>query len=137
MLKKIRSNRNPGDTLFREVRREFGRYFLYAEKALERSSSKHPRRYFYTMVFAMFLSMILSFTFFRNRERPRIIPVAKIIAPASDGFERILQTTGEIRQTLALKKIIDSIASKKTLSSRDSLLLDSALNRFREIRPIH
>jgi len=137
MLKRIRSNRDPRDTLFSELKKEFGRYFLYSERALQHKAEEHPKLFFGLMIGLMFLSMIFSFTLFRAREKPGPFPVKALVTPATDGFGEILETSRQIRETLACKKFIDSITSKNKLTAADSLLLDSALDRLRGLRPKH
>jgi hypothetical protein len=114
MLKRIRSDRDPRDTLFSEIRKEFGRYFRYAERTFQRKAEKSPRLFFGLMIGLMFLSMILSFTMFRIREKPGTIPLNRVVTPALDGFNKIMETSGRIRETMACKKLIDSITSKKS-----------------------
>lgn len=135
MLKRIRSDRDPRDTLFSEIRKEFGRYFRSAERIFQRKAEKSPGIFFGLMTGLMFLSMILSFTVFRRKEKPGPIPLNKVVTPALDGFSKIMETSGQIRETMACKKLIDSITSKNKLTRTDSLSLDSALDRLRRVRP--
>jgi hypothetical protein len=55
------------------------------------------------------------------------------VNPVEDGFSQILQATGNIRETMKLKNLVDSLTAKRQLSTLDSTLLDSALNRLSKI----
>ncbi|MFD2146296.1 hypothetical protein [Mucilaginibacter antarcticus] len=57
----------------------------------------------------------------------------KKINPVEDGFSQIMQATGNIRETMRLKILVDSLTGKKQLSREDSTLLDSALDRLSKI----
>ncbi|UOE47822.1 hypothetical protein MTO98_25770 [Mucilaginibacter sp. SMC90] len=137
MWKRIHSNRDPRDTLFSEIKKEFSGYFKWLGEAFRKRAERRPKVSFGIMVAAMFLSMILSFTLFRAREKPGFPAISKVFEPAADGFSKIIETSVDIRQTLALKHLVDSLASKKQLSRKDSLKLDSALDRLRVIRNRH
>ena len=137
MLKRIRSDRGPRDTLFSEIRKEFGRYFRYVERTFQRKAEKSPRLFLGLMIGLMFLSMVLSFTMFRIREKPGTIPLTKVVTPALDGFSKIMETSRQITETIACKKLIDSITCKNKLTRTDSLSLDSALDRLRGLKPKH
>ncbi|SDH30029.1 hypothetical protein [Mucilaginibacter gossypii] len=132
MWRKIISNRDPRDTLYSEISKEFGDYFSIAANAGKRLFSTYPKFFFGCMVFLMTLSFVLSFTVFRHPEKAKIQEVKKV-NPVEDGFSQIMQATGNIRETLHLKKLVDSLATKKHLSAGDSTLLDSALDRLSKI----
>jgi len=77
-------------------------------------------------------SLVLSFTVFRHPEKV-VAEKKKAVNPVGEGFDRILRASEQLRQTIALKRLVDSISSKKTLTAKDSTALDSALDRLREI----
>jgi len=132
MWKKIHSNRDPRDTLYSELHNEFGTYFTIAGNVVKRLTAAHPRFFFGCMVFLMTTSFVLSFTIFRHPVQTKVPPV-KNISPIQDGFSQIMQATGHIRETIQLKKLVDSLTAKKQLSAEDSTLLDSALDRLSKI----
>ncbi|NHA05491.1 hypothetical protein G7092_16900 [Mucilaginibacter sp. HC2] len=132
MWKKIHSNRDPRDTLYSEIRKEFGAYFNIAGDAAKRLAGAYPRFFFGCMVLLMALSFVLSFTVFRHPERAKAIAVEKV-SPLEDGFSKIMQATGSIRETIQLKKLVDSLTAKKQLTGQDSTLLDSALDHLSKI----
>lgn len=132
MWRKIHSNRDPRDTLYSEIHREFSGYFAFAGNAGKRLISAYPKFIFGLMVTLMALSMVFSFTIFRRPE-PAKVPATIKVNPVEDGFGQIMQATGNIRATLHLKNLVDSLTSKKQLSRQDSTLLDSALDRLSKI----
>lgn len=136
MLKRIHSDRDPRDTLYSELKKEFGTYFQAGRNTAQAIFRRRPRFFFGCMIFLMLASMILSFPVLRDNEKPQQMAVKHpYIAPG--GLGRILEATGQIREHLALRKLVDSLSAKKALSSADSALLDSALNRVgRPGRPL-
>ena len=134
MWPKIHSNRDPRDTLLKELGKEFGVYLKLGSQWGGRLLRSHPRKSFYAMVVLLVISVVLSFTLFRNPEK-MAIATQKEVSPISDGFGRIIQTTGKIRETMALKTLVDSLSRMKHLSSRDSSRLISALDRLQALTP--
>jgi hypothetical protein len=132
MWKRIHSNRDPRDTLYSEIYKEFGSYFAIAGNAAKRLVGAYPKFFWGCMIFLMALSFVLSFTVFRNYEKTNSTMVNKV-NPVEDGFSQILQATGNIRETMKLKNLVDSLTAKRQLSTLDSTLLDSALNRLSKI----
>lgn len=132
MLKKIHSNRDPRDTLYSEVRKEFGAYFTVAGNACKHWLGSYPRFFYGLMIAALVASLILSFTLFRHPDKVNPVRV-KAINPVGEGFDRIMRASEQIRQTILLKHMVDSITSKKILTGKDSVALDSALDRLKEI----
>lgn len=135
MWRRIHSNRDPRDTLYRELRKEFAKYFDLAGVFSKRVFERWPKFIFSVMVLAMATSLILTFTLFRHPDPPQAKgPKPKHDPdPVQDGFGKIMQTAGQIRETIALKHLVDSITAKNQLSAPDSLALDSALNRLQQL----
>jgi hypothetical protein len=132
MLKKIHSDRDPQDTLYSEVVKEFGAYFTIAGNSFKRCLGSCPRFFYGLMVTLLIISLILSFTVFRHPDNA--IPVKQqVINPIGDGFNRMMRASEQIRQTIKLKRLVDSISSKKLLTEKDSSALESALDQLREI----
>ena len=132
MLKKIHSNRDPRDTLYSEIRKEFGAYFKIAGNSCKRWLGSYPRFFYGLMIVLLITSLFLSFTIFRYPDK--VTPVKKkAVNPVGEGFDRIMRASEQIRQTIALKHLVDSISSKTNLTEKDSTALDSALDRLREI----
>jgi hypothetical protein len=133
MWKRIHSNRDPRDTLYSEIKKEFGTYFQLAGESSKQILDRYPKIAFIAMIILLLTSAALSFTLFRNREKPNPVAAKAVINPVSDGFSRIMDAANGIKETLALKKLVDSLSSKKELNARDSLRLDSALDRLKVI----
>lgn len=135
MWKKIRSNRNPGDTLYSEVRKEFSPYFEKAGIGVKEILQKFPKGIFGLMVILMAASLVLTFTVFRHPEQ-KTMPVTKIIVrPLNDGFDQILRAGAQLKETIRLKKVVDCISAKKRLSASDSIALVQALDSLQKIHP--
>jgi hypothetical protein len=133
MWKKIHSNRDPRDTLYSEMRREFSLYFGRAGSFINSVLNGYPKFFFGMMVSLMILSCALSFTLFRHPDKVAVKTKPAAINPVRDGFSEIMQATGKIRRTLQLKHMVDSISSKKRLTPPDSTALDSALSQLQRI----
>ncbi|WP_158829082.1 hypothetical protein [Mucilaginibacter lacusdianchii] len=134
MWKRIHSNRDPKDTLQRELRREFGRYFGAAGTGLKALVSKKPKWTFAFMAVLLALSAVLSFT----RPRPpagRGQQAARAVE-VSDGFRQLMHTTARLRKTIELKGLIDSLAKKPRLTGADSVRLNRALDSLAALQKI-
>lgn len=78
MWKRIHSNRDPRDTLYSEIHKEFDSYFAIAGNAARRLANAYPRFIMGAMIFLMALSFVLSFTVFRKSEKANITVVKKL-----------------------------------------------------------
>lgn len=133
MWKKIHSNRDPRDTLYSEIRREFGTYFNAAADVSKRALVAFPKVWLALMIFLMLASAILSFTVFRHPD-PKPVKEVKTINPVDDGFSKILQTATKIKEGMRLKKLIDSLSGKQRLSVADSTALENALDSLEQLQ---
>ena len=136
MFRKIHSNRDPQDTVFSELKKEFGFYYDRTGSWCRGMMDRYPKFLFGAMTGLMVVSLALSFTSFRLREVPlKLKPIAKISQPQpiSDGFSKIIQAGAALKETIALKKLVDSITTKPTLSKADSAALENALDRLQQI----
>jgi|GEM_PF-487902 len=141
MFKRIHSNRDPNDTLFSEIKKEFGAYFGKAESCSKVIMERHAKVIFMFMVGILIISIALSFTVFRHPDVPpksfikANVPLATSTQPAvlSDGFSRIMQVGSALREMITLKKRVDSITSKKALTRQDSIILEKDLDRLQQI----
>ncbi|MGP2550155.1 hypothetical protein [Mucilaginibacter rubeus] len=132
MLRRIRSNRDPRDTLYSELRREFGTYFQAGEVAVKRLSVAYPKFLFSCMIVLIILSFLLSFTLFRHSSEKKVHqPVTRGV---QQGFDRITGIATSIRQALELRRVVDSLSAKKQLTPTDSVLLDSTLDRLSRLK---
>jgi hypothetical protein len=133
MFKKIHSDRDPRDTVISEVKKEFRPYFNKAGQGLKGAAERYPKFLFWMMVINITLSAILCFTVFRHREPAKNEQPLKVAAPVTDGFDRILQAGTALRQTIRLKKQVDSLSKKKTLTRADSAALLKDLDSLQHI----
>ena len=134
MFRKIRSNRDPGDTVYSELKREFAPHFGKAGAQLKSAAGNHPKFIFWMMVINIALSAILSFTVFRHPDHaPQKKQPVKILAPVNDGLGQVMTVGRALSEMLRLKKAIDSLSAKKQLTAPDSLTLEKALDRFQQL----
>lgn len=133
MWKKIHSNRDPRDTLFSEIKKEFQPYFTKGVERFRSAATNYPRLFLGGMIVALLISIALSFTVFRQSDKVVTVTVKRHSNPATDGFEQIMRATGILRETIRLKHLVDSLTAQKQLSKADTLLLDSALDRLQQI----
>lgn len=133
MWKRIHSNRDPRDTLYSELKKEFGTYFQLAGKNGSRLLEMYPRVAFVGMIVLLLASAALSFTLFRHPGKPAHVAVSPMVRPVSDGLSRIMDAADGIKETFVLKKLVDSLTAKTALNGRDSMALDSALDRLKVI----
>jgi len=135
MWKKIHSNRDPRDTLYSELRREFRPWLERIITALRRLVSVHPKLTFYLMLSLLLFSAVLSFTVFRSREPVKTTAGGRP-AVISDGFSKIMETADRLKETIRLKRVVDSLTARERLSAADSLALDSVLIRLQQIQQL-
>ena len=133
MFKKIHSDRDPRDTVISEIKREFSPYFSKAGRGLKGTAERYPRFLFWMMVINITLSAILCFTVFRHKELPKKTQPVKVTAPVSNGFDQIIEAGTALRQTIRLKKRVDSITKKKALTHADSTALFNDLDSLQHI----
>lgn len=135
MFRKLHSNRDPRDTLFSEINKEFRPYIARAGSGIKGCLNSHPRFLFALMVTGILLSAILSFTVFRHHGAPPKA-VKTQVKPVSNGFDQIMRTGEKLKRTMALKRQIDSLTAKKQLSAADSLTLEKALDTIQHLTQI-
>ena len=133
MWKRLHSNRNPQDTLWREIKREFGGHFAGIQGAIFTFVNQHPRACYAFMSGSLLVSLLLSFTLFQH---PPDLHQKEFSAafPLNKGINQVVTTAEKLKRTLLLKHLVDSLSSKKILCGADSLLLDSALTQLERIR---
>lgn len=133
MWKKIRSNRNPNDTLFSELRKEFKPYLDRAADTFRSFARRKPKWIYGSMVFLLTVSAALSFTRSSLPGAQPVKPVKGLFSPPS-GFDAIISTSMKIDKVIRLKQLIDSITTKGELSNADSLRLNNALDSLEVIQ---
>ncbi|QXV63671.1 hypothetical protein INP83_11160 [Mucilaginibacter sp. 21P] len=133
MWRKIHSNRDPRNTLYSELRREFGCYFSALSAFISELLNTYPRLVFWLMIVLLLSSASLSFTIFRHPEN-KPDPQVKAISPVTEGFSRIMESAAKIRKGLQLKRMVDSLIAKKVLTHQDSITLENALDSLQQIQ---
>jgi hypothetical protein len=135
MFKKLHSNRDPQDTVYAELKKEFALYYWKANSIFEQLVLRYPKFCYWLMVFLLLVSFTLSFTIFRNHE-----PVAKVkmipqntLSTVGNGFDKIMETSAALKETIALKNQADSLLAKKNLSNADSTTLEKDLDRLQQL----
>src|ERR1700761_4929028 len=102
MFKKITSNRDPKDTVFSELKKEFRPYFVRAGTFLKRCTERYPVFLFWMMVINITLSVILVATKYHPKPdtKKRIVKVST----TSAGFDQLLDASHQLKTTLDLKR---------------------------------
>src|ERR1700709_2471955 len=113
MFKKITSDRDPKDTVFSEIKKEFRPYFNKAGTFLKRCAERYPVFLFWMMVINITLSIILVCTVYHPKPEAKK-PIAKI-SPIADGIDQIMVVSIRLKLTIALKKQVDSLMHLKQL----------------------
>lgn len=134
MFRKITSNRDPRDTVFSELQKEFAGYFEKAGNGFSKATVRYPKFLFGAMVVSLLVSAALAFTVFRHREpakKPAISSTHQ--AAAGAGFSQIIGLSKALGETIRLKAAIDSLTAKQLLTASDSVLLEHDLDRLQHI----
>nr|WP_221452838.1 hypothetical protein [Mucilaginibacter sp. FT3.2] len=115
------------------MKKEFAVYFGKAGNCAQSATTRYPRLLYGAMVGIIILSLLLSFTVFN---KPPVVDKSKVnkeVRPLSDGFDRILRTGAALKETMAIKKQVDSLTAKKLLNHSDSIGLEKALDRLQQL----
>lgn len=148
MFKKIRSNRDPKHTIFSELRNEFGAYYRIEALRFKILMRKYPKQAFAIMVILMTLSVVLSFTLLDHKipasiDHPQLKTEKKTsgnqasiqnnFPQVDQSFNSVLQLGANLKATYSIKKEIDSIMAKPSLTKLDSISLEKALDKLQHI----
>ena len=136
MFKKIRSNRDPRDTLYSELKKEFSVYVDKGNGAFKSLICGYPRFFFGLMIALLLASLIFAVALHHTMQpKDQVIQTPKIKArPLSEGFGNIMAAGIALKQTIRLRRQVDSITAKKTLTQTDSLNLLRDLDSLQHIR---
>ncbi|NQX54475.1 hypothetical protein HQN86_12695 [Pedobacter panaciterrae] len=133
MFRKIHSKRDPSDTLYSALAREFRAYIDWLKAKIRGLLKAYPKPVFAFMVVSIIVSASLAVTVFRS-EKPTSVPQIKpAVSTVGKGFSQILATADALRESLEIKREISALIAKDSLSSADSVLLEKALNRFHQL----
>jgi hypothetical protein len=129
MFKKIHSKRDASDTLYSEIKKEFGGYFSKAGSGIITFTGRYPKFLFGLMVICICFSIAVVFSL-----RKRAAPPSRItVSPVSDGISQVLGLGAALKETIALKRQVDSLDHQKTWDKNDSATLLTDLNRLNQI----
>ena len=134
MFRKIHSNRDPRDTLYRELKKEFSAYTDKGSRFSQQLAAKYPRFLFGLMTALLLVSAVLAVWL-----HPKMVPPEKTnTRPQSTvlngGFDRILAAGAALGQTIRLRRQVDSITAKTVLNKSDSITLVRDLDSLQHIR---
>ena len=136
MFKKIHSNRDSRDTLYSELKKEFSVYVGKGKGIFKSLICSYPRSVFLLMTALLVASLIIAVGLHykmvlvdRTAKQTKARP-----APAKEGFDNIIAAGIALKQTIRLRRQVDSITARKTLTKTDSLILFQALDSLQHIR---
>ena len=136
MFRRIHSNRDPRDTLYSELKKEFSVYVDKSNNVFKRLVCGYPRFVFGLMIALLAASLILAVALHHKMlpkdEANKLPDVNK--TPVNDGFDNIMAAGVALKQTIRLRRQVDSITAKKTLTKTDSLSLLRDLDSLQHIR---
>lgn len=133
MFRKIHSNRDPNETVLRQIKKEFAPHFERCSAKITQKLESNFKLSFSLMMTLIIISAGLSFTVFRNKEPAEKSVKHPKVNVVSDGFDQISNTTAAIRKTISLKQAVDSLTAKKTLSKKDSEVLINDLDKLHQL----
>lgn len=136
MWRKIHSNRDPRDTLYSEIRKEFRPGVEKLITCCREMLSGNPKTAFSLMSSLLLVSAVLSFTVFGHPDKDKKKASVQEPAVITEGFSQLIQATGKLKETIRLKQTVDSLTKKKQLDAADSLLLDNVLSRLQQIQKL-
>ncbi|MEZ2336979.1 hypothetical protein AB6735_15150 [Mucilaginibacter sp. RCC_168] len=134
MFRRIHSNRDPRDTLYSELKKEFSVYTDKGSQFSQELAAKYPRLLFCLMTALLLASVVLAVLL-----HPKMVPPEKAKAqPQSEvsnsGFDDILAAGAALKTTIHLRRQVDSITAKQVLNKSDSITLVRDLDSLQHIR---
>ena len=135
MFKKIHSNRDPRDTLYSELKKEFSVYVDKGNVVFKSVVCGYPRFVFGLMIALLIASLILAVALHHKMlPEKKIATSSKNVAPPiNEGFDNILAAGMALKQTIRLRRQVDSITARKALTKADSLILLRDLDSLQHI----
>jgi len=132
MFRKIRSNRDPNDTLLSELQKEFSVYLSAASKTGRAFSARYPVTVFSCMVVLLIGSGVFAVIFHHPQKKEKVVQ-ASHEPYLQDGFARITAAGTALNETIRLKTHVDSLLAKPVLSGLDSIELLRSLDSLRHL----
>lgn len=134
MFRKIHSNRDPKDTLYSELKKEFSVYADKGSRFGKNVAAKYPRLLFGLMSSLLVASVVLAVALHHEMVPPEPVKTKPKTEVLNNGFDHILAAGAALRQTIRLRREVDSITTKKVLTKADSLTLVRELDSLQHIR---
>ncbi len=132
MWKRIRSERDPRDTIFSELRKAFGCQLDEWSERAKQHLSERPRATFLIMAMTLILSFPISI-FLLHETPPQQNASKRLTRPTPNSIGQLWRTTGQLAEAIQLKAQIDSICAKKVLTPADSVTLIKALDQLQHL----
>lgn len=134
MFRKIHSNRDPRDTLYSELKKEFSVYADKGNRFGKKMAVKYPRFLFGSMIVLLMASVVTAVTLHSHVVPPEKVKGKPKTELLNSGFDHILAAGAALSQTIRLRRQVDSITAKKVLTQADSLTLVRDLDSLQRIR---
>jgi hypothetical protein len=136
MFKKMHSNRDPRDTLYSELKKEFSVYVDKGNIVFKSLVCGYPRFVFGLMITLLIASLILAVALHHTMmPEEKGARTSKNVAPTvNEGFDNIMAAGVALKQTIRLRRQVDSITAGKALTKVDSLTLLRDLDSLQHIR---
>ncbi|WP_345955237.1 hypothetical protein [Mucilaginibacter sp. PAMB04168] len=134
MFRRIRSNRDPRDTLYSELKKEFSVYADKGSRFSQELAAKYPRLLFCLMTALLLTSALLAILLHPkmvSQEKPKAMPQSEML---NNGFDNILAAGAALKTTIHLRRQVDSITAKQVLNKSDSITLVRDLDSLQHIR---
>jgi hypothetical protein len=134
MFRKIHSNRDPRDTLYSELKKEFSVYADKGSRFSQGFAAKYPRFLFGLMTVSLMASAVVAVWLHPKMVTPEKAKPRQQSEVLNSGFDRILAAGAALKTTIHLRRQVDSITAKKVLNSADSTTLERDLDSLQHIR---
>jgi hypothetical protein len=134
MFRRIRSNRDPRDTLYSELKKEFSVYADKGSRFSQELAAKYPRLLFCIMTALLLTSVVLAVLLHHKMvppEKAKAQPQSEVL---NSGFDHILAAGAALKTTIHLRRQVDSITAKQVLNKSDSITLVCDLDSLQHIR---
>lgn len=122
MFRKITSNRPMGNTLWKEINKEFSIYTIKLKRLILVALTGYPKQIYTIMV----ISILCSICCFFMLPRRKVDKVEKTILssqPVKDGMGHIFGSISDLKEIIELQSILDGLSKKQNLNKQDSLIL--------------
>ena len=134
MFRKIHSNRDPRDTLYSELKKEFRVYTDKGNRISKYIAFKYPKLLFGVMITLMAVSALTAVLLHHTPAPQEKVKHRSETAVIRTGFDHILAANAALTLTIRLRKQVDSISAKKQLTNTDSLTLMRDLDSLQHIQ---